>query len=93
MNIMSDVSHVFQQGQTTVGTTKTTMTTMIATRGIQVKAHPDNTGTVYIGRSDLTAGNGYFLMAGEDVFLPYHVCDDVYILGSDADQVVCWMVF
>ncbi len=38
--------------------------------GLQCKAGPANTGTVYLGGSDVTAVSGYPLIPGESVFLP-----------------------
>ena len=56
--------------------------------GVQIKAESDNTGIVYVGDSSVSAANGYYLLAGETVFLSIddlaEVWLDVSVAGDGA---------
>lgn len=65
-------------------------------RGVQVKADSSNTGVVYVGNSDVTAGSaeatdGFPLSAGQGLFVPVQDAATVYVVGSSAGQKVYWV--
>jgi len=59
-----------------------------------VKAFPDNTGSVYIGTSDVTTSTGYPLSPGEEFQFSPALGNlnrtpkpkDVYVIGSNGDN-------
>lgn len=64
--------------------------------GVTVIADPANSGTVYVGNSDVTAGttdatDGVPLRAGVSMFLPISNPNLLYVIGSAANQVVYWV--
>jgi hypothetical protein len=68
-----------------------------ATRGVIIKAHKDNTGTVFVGNSDVTANgtdatDGFPLEAGESVTVEASNANLVYVIGSAANQKAYWLV-
>lgn len=68
-----------------------------AAHGVLIRAHKDNTGTVYIGKSDVTAGSadatdGMPLQAGESLTLNVDNANKVYAIGSAAGQKLFWVV-
>lgn len=74
-----------------------TATSMVAKKGVTVKAHKDNTGTIYIGNSDVTAGtadatDGFPLEAGEALFLEVSNANVVYAIASVANQKLHFIV-
>ena len=63
--------------------------------GVLVKAASTNTGTIYVGKSDVTTDfadstGGYPLEPGESVGVPCLNVDDVYIRGTTGDKVA-WL--
>lgn len=59
--------------------------------GILIKADDDNTGSVYVGKSDVTAGgtdatDGLRLKPGDAVFLPVANANLLYVIGSAVNQ-------
>jgi hypothetical protein len=82
-----------------IGTTAVQLTTTSAhaPRGVQIKASVANSGTVYVGNSDVTAGSadatdGFPLGAGDALFLPIDDPSKVYLVGSAAGQIVFFVV-
>jgi hypothetical protein len=74
-------------------------TTVLVTRnlrnGITIKADASNAGIVYVGNSDVTAGNaaatdGFPLSAGNEVTIHVARLADIYVIASQANQVVYW---
>ena len=58
-----------------------------------IKGHPDNTGNVYIGQSDVTTLNGFPLAAGEAVVVVIEGNLDVLYAESDVEnERVCWVI-
>jgi len=47
--------------------------------GVQIKALPGNTGTVYLGTSSVTASNGYQLEASNELFINVSTLANLYI--------------
>lgn len=62
-----------------------------------IKAHPDNTDTIWIGNdgSDtISSGTGFPLNAGETiiVILEYENLNTLYTVADVADEKVCWIL-
>jgi hypothetical protein len=82
-----------------IGTTAVQLTTTSthAPRGVQIKAAVGNSGVVYIGNSDVTAGaadatDGFPLGAGDGLFLPIDDPSKVWLVGTLAGQIVHYVV-
>lgn len=72
-----------------------TSTSFAAKFGVTVKAATGNTGTVYIGLSDVTAGttaatDGFPLEPGESITLPVNNPNLLYAIASANNQKVFW---
>jgi hypothetical protein len=72
-----------------------TTTSFAAKFGVTVKSAVDNTDTVYIGNSDVTAGttaatDGFPLEPGESITLPVNNPNLLYAIGAAANQKVFW---
>lgn len=79
-------------GKISVGTTAVEMTFTGTTESIILTADPANSGTIYIGKSNVTnlgANAITFLSAGEHIVIDYDDVDNaVYAVGSAASQNV-----
>jgi len=64
---------------TTGGTAEALASTQALESGVQIKAESDNTGIVYVGGASVSAANGYYLLAGETVFLSVDDLATVYL--------------
>lgn len=89
-----------QQGQNTdIDTSAEVLTadTIVPTYGISIKALDANTGLVYVNwLTTATTSNGWELAKGQEVFISRAECVDanaVSVIGSAANQAVCWRVF
>lgn len=78
-----------------IGTTAVQMTTtsVVAKKGVLVKAANANTGTVYVGNSDVTAGgtdatDGMELGAGEWTMVEVNNVNLIYLIASGVGQKV-----
>jgi len=84
------------------GDVDTTAEQLVATSispsiGILVKASNTNTGIIYVGNSDVTAGDtdatdGFELDAGESLMLEGRDADEVYVIASVVNQRVSYIV-
>jgi len=89
----------WDHGQKSIGTSAAFLVTNTATRcskGVQIKAAAGNAGTVYVGKSDVTANtaaatDGYPLAAGEEIFIPTDDASDVFAIASQASQGVFFL--
>jgi hypothetical protein len=98
--IGDDSLNSFDHGRTSsIGTSavKLTNTSMHAPRGVQIKASLANSGTVYVGNSDVTANaadatDGFPLAAGEALFVSVNDPSKVYVIGSASGQTVFFLV-
>jgi hypothetical protein len=82
-----------------VGTSATPLvaTALHAAKGIELIAAATNSGTVYVGNADVTAGaadatDGFPLAPGARLFLPLDDPSKVYVRGSAAGQTVFFVV-
>jgi len=85
-------------GSTSVGVTavQVTATSELAHKGLLIKADNANTGTIYMGNSDVTANttaatDGFQLGPGESVELEVEDPSIVYARASAASQKVFWI--
>ena len=74
-----------------------TSTSYPAEVGVLFRADSGNSGVVYLGNSDVTAGttaatDGFPLSAGDGVFLQISNANLVYAIGSAVNQKVYFMV-
>lgn len=74
--------------QQTSTTGAVSLPTKALANGAVVKALSTNTGTVYIGPAGVTAATGYPLLAGEAISFAVGNLNQLFIIGSDATQVV-----
>lgn len=63
---------------------------------LTIQADISNTGTVYVGKTGVTAGttdatDGYPLLAGDSIDIYYNAPANVYLIASAAGQKVYWM--
>jgi hypothetical protein len=92
-NIERDTTNALDSFRATVGTSAAaiTSTAFNCKRGVGHKADSGNSGTIYVGPSDVTAGStpatdGWPLAAGEELFLPIDDPRSVYAIASAASQ-------
>lgn len=98
VDVTSSVSATLDHGSNLdIDTTaeQITTTSFSAKFGVTVKAAVDNTDTVYIGNSDVTAGttaatDGFPLEPGESITLPVNNSNLLYAIGAAANQKVFW---
>lgn len=98
VDVTSSVSSTLDHGSNLdIDTTaeQITTTSFAAKFGVTVKAAVDNTDTVYIGNSDVTAGttaatDGFPLEPGESITLPVNNSNLLYAIGAAANQKVFW---
>ena len=81
--------------QLTASTALQLSTTSQPCNGVLVKARPANAATIYVGKSDVTAGTteatgGWPLEPGESVGVPCRDLNEVYIRGTSGDGIA-WM--
>lgn len=90
-----DVTGSFVTGQRAVGTSGVALvaSSTRATRGVQLKAAADNTGTVYVGESSsVSSSNGLSLAAGEGLLLKVDDAAKIFVIATEADQTVEYLV-
>jgi hypothetical protein len=64
------------------------------TNGVFVKAHPDNTDTVWVGNDgagDVAATNGYPLNAGEFIVIQVDNLSDLWFDADVNGEKICWL--
>lgn len=83
----------FDHGRSLVGihSSQINATSFACERGVLLKAAVGNGGTVYVGNSDVTAGDnvttdGYELTAGESVFIEINNVNKIYAIASAEKQ-------
>lgn len=97
VDVLSSVATDYEHGSNLdVDTTAEQLPTQAAKFGVIVKAANANTSSVYVGKSDVTAGttdatDGFELGAGESVMLPVSNANLLYVIGGAANQKVFWL--
>ena len=82
----------FNHGQVTVGTLAVQLPSAGAAKGVLVKAHKGNSGTVYIGNSNaVSTTTGFELAAGEAVVIEVNNANLIWVIADTADQKVSWV--
>ena len=95
-----DVVNHLQHGRLTgIGTTAVPLaaTPLLATRGVQLKASPDNGEVVYVGLDGVTPGtqaatDGFPLDPGEGLFLPLRDAAKLRLVSPASGQTVYFCV-
>lgn len=57
-------------------------------RGVNVKSLSTNGAIVYVGGSDVSAANGYELVAGQSVQVSADKLGDIYVISASGTQSV-----
>jgi len=85
--------------KSSIGTSAVQLTTssIKTIKGVIVKAATGNSGTIYIGNSDVTSGttdatDGFELGAGAGVTVEIDNVNKVYAIGSTTGQKVYWLI-
>ena len=79
------VSEVFGSGQksvTTAGTRVQLSSVSYLIHSITIKAKSGNTGSIYVGASDVISTNGFILAAGEGISLDVDNLNDIWLDSS-----------
>jgi len=79
-----------------VDTSAEQLPSQAATKGVTVKAAATNTAAVYVGKSDVTAGNtdatdGFPLEPGESITLPLTNANLIYVIAASNNQKIFWV--
>jgi hypothetical protein len=97
-----DVSNVFITGGKKLTTTN--LTQLFSSqpaepprKGIRLKGDPGNSGTIYVGNSNITSNTdsdnvGYPLSANEEVELYLEDLTLLHAMASSANDVISWVV-
>jgi hypothetical protein len=59
----------------------------VASRSFALGASPDNSETIYIGPAGVTAATGFPLTPGSTVSIDGGGLDDLWVVGTQGDQV------
>ena len=73
-----------------------TTTDFDTTQGVMITADVDNSGVIYIGNSDVTAGaanatSGIPISAGESIFFSANNPSSIHVIGSAVNQKCYWL--
>ncbi len=79
--------------QITVGTTIVQGTDTSVSGEFWIKAHPDNTGVVYIGDSAVTTLTGFPLSKNEVVVLKITNLNQIYFIASASNQKIAFICY
>lgn len=98
VDILTEVSSSFDHGSNRdvdTAAEQITASSIAAKFGVTVKAATSNTGIIYVGNSDVTAGttdatDGFELYPGESITLPVNNANLVYVIASANNQIVYW---
>ncbi len=96
---LADTNATFTTGRKSSITTSAvqiTTTSVVASKGVSVKAAIDNTGRIYAGLVTVTndttdATDGYELGPGESILIPVNNANKVYCIGSTSGQKIFWL--
>lgn len=99
VDVTSSVASSFDHGSNRdidTSAEQITSSSVTAKFGVLLKASDSNTGIIYVGNSDVTAGttdatDGFPLAAGDSVLLKVNNANIPYAIGSANNQVIYWM--
>jgi hypothetical protein len=59
-----------------------------------IKAHPDNTGDVWVGNvaGDITSTNAFPLAVGEGIVISVSSLDKVFFDADTSADIICWFM-
>jgi hypothetical protein len=78
---------------TTAGTAVKGTSVKSVAQGFAVKAHPDNTDTVWVGNDgaeDVAATNGFPLNPGEGLVVQAHDLNELWFDADVSGEKICW---
>ena len=94
MSVYKNLDHG-QQSVSSAGTAEALSTSSDLSVGsgaeVAIRANDDNTGSIYVGGSDVDSSNGFVLSAGESVALQVADVSDVYIDADTTGEGVSWI--
>jgi hypothetical protein len=88
---ISTSSAITNQITVTTAGTRVRGTDITLTDGVFLKAHPSNTGIIYVGLVDVDSSNGFPLGAGEVLFIGVSNLNELYFDASVSGEKVCWI--
>jgi hypothetical protein len=100
VKIIATIEDFFFHGSKSVGITVTQLssTSVVASKGILIKAADANTGYVFVGKNASTTvigtdpnTDGFELGAGSSVVVPVDNATKIYLIASAASQRVSWI--
>ena len=100
VKVIATIEDFFFHGSKTVGITVTQLssTSVIASKGILVKASDTNTGYIYVGKNASTSligtdpdTDGFELGPGSAVTIPVDNANKIFLIASVAAQKVSWI--
>ena len=93
-NIGSDLTSKFWSGQKTIGLSAIAIIgqPLIYSKGIQLKSDKNNTGVIYISKSNgVTTLNGFALYPGDGIFIPIENSAFLFAISDTAGQLLYWL--
>lgn len=92
VNIAQDLGSSLKVGSTTVGTSAVQVipANYSVLKGVQLKAHPDNTDPIFIGTNTVSSASGFPLSASEGLFVPIEDLSKIYAIAGAANQDLRW---
>jgi len=99
-NLHEDVVDEFYHGRTVIDTSAAQVVAANvpnAVKGLQLKAGPTNSATIYIGKFWVTMSgpastDGLPLLAGEGLFVPVKDVSSIYAIATDVSQDLHWFM-
>lgn len=86
--VVSNPTTIYSGEQTVTEAAVALATNQALVNGAVLKSLQTNTGTVYVGNSGVTTGNGYELAPGEAISYACTNFDEIYIIGTNLTDVV-----
>jgi hypothetical protein len=94
VSIGQEAMHNWQAGSGTVGETPTQLfpAAFIVRKSVIVRANAGNSGTITLGNSAGSAGDGFILAAGDtSPEIKINDLSKVWLVGSASDQAFSWL--
>lgn len=95
MNVETFVADNFSAQTITVGSSAVQLfsTPTPSSYGVLIKALTGNSGTVDVGKSDVTSGAGFSLSAGQEIWLQVDHLETIWVIGSGSGQKVSILAY
>jgi hypothetical protein len=94
VSIGQESIHNWQAGSGTVGTTPTQLfpAAFRVRKSVIIRANAGNSGTITLGNSAASAGDGFILAAGDtSPEIKINDLSKVWLVGSGSDQAYSWL--